>query len=179
MLTDGGITRMLTGNIQFPVVSGRAKDAADFKCTVQSHLIASERRQRCHSISSDLSVVSQIEDPGNTQSSAVSPLPQLPPQRPSPSRQQRPSSANACGAGEVKARPGYCAKPVSPDRVMRRHKDSDLRGEQIFKVPAPIVHSAVQVVAFDKLRPAMRLVVVVTMKHDLKFAGGEPLAQVL
>jgi hypothetical protein len=170
---------MLAWNVQLPIVRRYAEYTAYFTRGFESHRIVLERGQRRYGSPVDFSVISEIEDPGNTKSPDTSPLPELPPQRPRSARQKRPPSANASGSTKVKARLNDGLKPTPPNCVVRRHKDSDLRGEEVLEIAPSVTNLPTQVIALRELWSAVRLVVVIAMEHDFKSTRRRLLAKVL
>jgi hypothetical protein len=79
----------------------------------------------------------------------------------------------------VKTLTGDGAKPAPPDCVMGRHKDSDRRGKQIFKISSPVANFPMKVVSVGELRPIVRLVVVIAVEHDFKSSRCHLFAQIL
>jgi hypothetical protein len=79
----------------------------------------------------------------------------------------------------MEAGTGNGAQSLPAYGISRRHKDANRGAEQVFEICASIGYALCQMSATGKLQATVRLIVMITVKHDFKAPRGDPRAEVV
>src|SRR6266851_2182029 len=90
-----------------------------------------------------------------------------------------PATPDPRRTAEMEARQGNRVQSLPAYGISRRHKDADSGAEHVFEIGASIGYPLCQMRTTGELQSTIRLIVMITVEHDLKAPRGDTCAEIV